>query len=932
MFSSNPSPADTLYDREDEQLTIGLAVERIASGVATTVCVQGIAGIGKTSLLSQARALVEANDWWMLHARGDELEQGFGFGTVHQLVEHVLPTTGQDDRSDLFEGPAAFLLPLTNPAGSGEWTAPDQSSIGHGLRWLLANMAQRKPVAIIVDDAQWCDATSLRCLRYAMRRLEGNRVGLFLATRPPRDDEFAEFLRGLEPEHRLVPGPLSRAGIGQMAAAATGAEVDDAELDRWCLVTGGLPLLVGEVLLHHDLLEEAVDSLDRPLITMSARRSRLSPEARRFADVASVAGDGSTRWLIDRIANTESCSHEVQWELTAAALFLDTDEVRFVHPTIRTSLLEALRPDTARRIHGEVARLLLSSGGPVEAVAGHLMYATPTRCDASAEALMAAATRARAVGSAEQALRLLRRAMLERPTGDLRDRILGDLAVAAAVAGDPGWPDALEDHLRGLPTSTDRARAHLRVGAALARRGRLDEATRVLVQGLDVAADDEVEPDLRMELLALLAANTRIDVQRRLQLEDRLARELQRSDIDESPTARSVLALLAYHRAITTGSASEVRSMARTALLHPKVTDDEILAHQSAFSQGILALSFADDAESLDEVLAHGIGAAERREDDALFAAMSNLRGTTRLDQGRVDEALDDLLAAVTTLQLQRAVSLPGAAADLALCRAARDEPVLALAALEVPEIEAVHEQGAPYTHYLSVRGVIRLEQGDDRGFDDLRTALARQRVNGSESPAAVPALRLAEALVKTSPAEARQLLSRAATVADQFGSPRVLAGVARVRALLEPERAVELLAGAAALLEPTCWGMERMRVRRALGSALVATGALDDARAVLRHLLEEADAGGARAMAEVARSQLWALGVRPRRPALSGPNALTPSEQAVALLAASGLTNREIATRRFVTVKAIEYHLANAYRKLNIINRAGLAVALDAT
>lgn len=324
---------------------------------------------------------------------------------------------------------------------------------------------------------------------------------------------------------------------------------------------------------------------------------------------------------------------------------------------------------------------------------------------------------------------------------------------------------------------------------------------------------------------------------------------------------------------------------------------------------------------------------AERRRNEDRFAAMSNLRGMIRLTHGRVDEALGDLLAAVKTMQLERSTSLPGAAANLALCRAARGEPVLALAALEVPGIEAVHQQTGPGAQYLLSRGVIRLEQGDNRGYDDLRSAMARRRANGSHDPAALPAsLHLAEALARIAPVEAGHLLARAATVADHFGSRRILAGVARVRALLEPERAVHLLADAAALLEPTAWGLERMRVRRALGSALVNTGDLDGARAVLQRLLDEADAGGARSLAEAARSQLGTLGVRPRRPALSVTNALTPSEQAVALLAASGLTNQQIATRRFVTVKAIEYHLGNAYRKLGIVNRGGLAVALDAT
>lgn len=59
------------------------------------------------------------------------------------------------------------------------------------------------------------------------------------------------------------------------------------------------------------------------------------------------------------------------------------------------------------------------------------------------------------------------------------------------------------------------------------------------------------------------------------------------------------------------------------------------------------------------------------------------------------------------------------------------------------------------------------------------------------------------------------------------------------------------------------------------------------------------------------------------------GAGQLTPSERRVAELAAEGRTNREIANDLFVTVKAVEWHLGNAYRKLDIRGRRGLANAL---
>ncbi len=61
----------------------------------------------------------------------------------------------------------------------------------------------------------------------------------------------------------------------------------------------------------------------------------------------------------------------------------------------------------------------------------------------------------------------------------------------------------------------------------------------------------------------------------------------------------------------------------------------------------------------------------------------------------------------------------------------------------------------------------------------------------------------------------------------------------------------------------------------------------------------------------------------------LSGPESLTAGEDRVASLAAEGLSNREIAQRHFVTVKAVQWHLRNIYRKLDVSSREELPEAL---
>ena len=55
----------------------------------------------------------------------------------------------------------------------------------------------------------------------------------------------------------------------------------------------------------------------------------------------------------------------------------------------------------------------------------------------------------------------------------------------------------------------------------------------------------------------------------------------------------------------------------------------------------------------------------------------------------------------------------------------------------------------------------------------------------------------------------------------------------------------------------------------------------------------------------------------------------LSRAELAVARLAASGLTNREVASQLYVSVKTVEYHLRNSYIKLDITSRRELAALL---
>ncbi|MGD0557406.1 MAG: helix-turn-helix transcriptional regulator [Streptosporangiaceae bacterium] len=92
---------------------------------------------------------------------------------------------------------------------------------------------------------------------------------------------------------------------------------------------------------------------------------------------------------------------------------------------------------------------------------------------------------------------------------------------------------------------------------------------------------------------------------------------------------------------------------------------------------------------------------------------------------------------------------------------------------------------------------------------------------------------------------------------------------------------------------------------------------------------MDLAHALGGLALADRARQELVTAGGRPRRDAIRGRDALTPSESRVAQLAANGQTNRQIAQALFVTQRTVETHLTSTYGKLGISSRPELLAAL---
>jgi DNA-binding CsgD family transcriptional regulator len=233
-------------------------------------------------------------------------------------------------------------------------------------------------------------------------------------------------------------------------------------------------------------------------------------------------------------------------------------------------------------------------------------------------------------------------------------------------------------------------------------------------------------------------------------------------------------------------------------------------------------------------------------------------------------------------------------------------------------------------------RAELWLAQGDfERAHAEALDAGALREAQGRPNPTWTPwrstaALALAHLGRRE---EAAALADLELAMAEAFGAPVPIARAFHARAVAEPdeEERIALAERALRAAETAPAQREAIRARLELGRTLTYIGARIHAREVLRPALADADAAGAVLLAERARRELVASGLRPRHAALEGPAALTPRQRQVCELAAAGKGNRAIAQQLFLSIKTVETHLAAGYRKLGVNTRAELADRLAA-
>jgi DNA-binding CsgD family transcriptional regulator len=936
--------ATTLLERERELRTLDGVLDDASERRGRVALIEAPAGLGKTSLLRAAAETAAERGFRCLRARANDLERDFAYGCVRQLLEAAVAPLAGVERERAFEGAAAMSRSLFNdaPAPAG---ADSAFSMLHGLYWLLNNLAAEEPLALVVDDLHWADAESLRFLVYLAPRLDGLPVAVLATTRPGEGDQAQLGRLRTAPEATVVrPAPLSSEATAILCERVLGSGVAPGFAEACREATGGNPFYL------EALLREALE-LDFPVDSSGAQRvlglgpaavaqavllplSDRPESATALVRAAAVLGDGAS---LAEAAGLAGLSEEEAAGagdlLVARGILTPAEPLEFAHPIVREAVYADIGPRQRARAHAQAASLLHANGASEERIAAQIAEAPPERNQLRVELLRRVAAAALARGAPAAATTLLARALAEPPDTETRPQVLVELGCAELRLGASEAIGHLSDAVESTHEIEPRAAAARQLANALTIGGQADRAVEALENTIDVVEPED--PELALLLEAELSSHawqasleTRAPAARRLERRGDLA--------GATPGERLVLASLACERARASDSAAESLRLLEDALADGRLLEEQQRDIVGPFYDLVLGLIAADAFDLAEASLEQALNNARARESIPSIAYLTNRRGWMYVRRGSVDRAEAD---ARTGLELLSSYSIPlGLPFAVALLMEALIEagdPDAAEAALHGYDVPDEVEPGPTSNFLLRSRAQLRLVQGrTEEGIDDMLEFGRRDELWGGANPLASRwRSHTALALLSLGDTETAQgLATEDVDLARRWGLPGGIGTALRVAALAEGgDTVVERLREAARVQEPSPARLEYARTLTDLGAALRRANSRGEARGVLEQALELADACGARAIAERARTELRAAGGRSSDPEADGIAQLTASERRVAELAAQGQSNPEIAQTLFVTRKTVETHLGHVYRKLDIAGRGQLARALSA-
>ncbi|NIH83804.1 AAA family ATPase [Amycolatopsis granulosa] len=897
-----------IFGRSAELAVLSEALASISES-GSAIVIDGEAGIGKSTLLAAVADRATADGFRLLGCSGVQSHTEVGFAGIHELIHPLL-------------GEAAELPPrqrgaLMTAFGLEDGPAPDRLLVSLAVLGLLEEAATRRRLLLVVDDVQWLDQSSLDVLAFVARRLTNAPLMLLCAERAGPGSAVR-----LEGVRRLPLTPLEPGDARQLLAHTlrhSPREIDVHLQQRVLEQASGNPLAVIE-------LSAALGESRSRTVAFSGEPLPTSQRVERaFLTQLEALPDGS-RLLLLLIAAAQGSVSEVHAAARSIGLGFTEElapleraglvtvgggHVHVRHPLLRSTAYGAAPLSARAIVHRALADTTIdptraawhraeAAFGPDEEVAADLERAAElTRArGAGAESaaalrraallspavedrvrrLAAAADVARGAGLTAEAISILQEAepLAEEQSGAQPLAITRFvLNVTAAIPGQPA--DALVALAGKYPDGDDRQRELLWAAAIECRMRGLAEGPRqaivTAIGSLDIRDDPLI--DIAMALVD--------DVGDGLRLQERLPALIDR--VGASPL--SVMSLAFAAEAVSDrASALRCWTLVRDQSRRRNSSADEceglrgsahLLVQRGSLQTAVIT---AQNALRMAEDMNLPMTAASAA---AILARALAWQGHTERARPALDRARQLLAADPGILWNDDAHWAAGLAA---LCAA--------------NHTEALHHLLRMSVHRTSRRWAVA----------DLAEAAA-----GCDRPDLV-----------------RPILADAEEQARRLGTPLESLLVHRAHALLAPTDAEAEDHFRAALTgsEGLDADLELARTQLLYGEWLRRRRRIVDARTHLTTAVTAFGSAGATPFTDRAAAELRAAGVAAPGAARVGPSAtLTSQELQIAQLASSGLTNREIADRIYVSHRTVAAHLYKVFPKLGITSRSQLHAAL---
>jgi DNA-binding CsgD family transcriptional regulator len=925
--------AQAFVGREPELARLSALAMTVSAGHGQVVVLTGEAGIGKSRLAARVLAECAGLGFAVFSGAADEVDQRRPFGVVSDALG-VRAASG---------GARGEITRLLSGDDAGGRTGPGlEARIADLLAGVLADECRARPVAILLDDLQWADQSSLVAVNGMARLASSGPLLLICALRGyPAGGPLRALLAGLDyrQAHRLPLSGMAAGEVAELAARLAGAPPGPSVL-AVLGDAGGNPFYVSELIsclvkeggasvCADGLLELTAEGLPPSLRLTVLRELRFLPEPAldvlRAAAVVGRAFSVGDVALISPTALTDVAAAFGPAQ-QAGIVIPDGERLCFRHDLIREVIYDDLAPAVRVSLHRYLATRLAETGAGLERVAAQLMLGVGAG-DHEAVALLRRAAAEAAASSPAIAAGLLGRAVdLAGVAVPLRQELLAELVRPLLWTGQAARAGQVcAEGLAMRPATPEEPLFWLGLADALLLQGRFADARAVCRDATGRAVLDE--PD-RLHLAAVEALSG-------VYLGDAQGAELARRIVATAPASASrVTAQEAIGQwELFTGHADRALAAYEQAeSMHGTLRDGSALESRIWHGSGIrvrmwhaLALLDLDRLDEAAALLAQDISARL-----AVPALPHAFLAACRYHVGRLTEAEGECRGGSAAAEAAGSfvpASAPALAAVIAL-RQGRlaDAGQLAEQAERVrTPAEAAGDTIVRWARTLLLEAAGKTEQAADAAAAALE---AYQRA-GFTSYVAWHAPDLVRIALRAGRLEQARLAVRAAELAAaQLPTASRELGALRAGGLLTGDASALLAAVAAGRQVPR--PLDLAHALRDAAVALVNAGEEAAARPLAAEAVELLAEAGASNDERSARALLRAAGLpvsaRARHTrARHGWESLTEAELRVVRLTAQGRSNLEIATALYLSRRTVGWHLSNTFRKLGLASRAEL-------